>query len=139
METGRRTFTGVLHRNHPSMMRLVYTFFLLLAFALQSFAVQTHIHVAPRYSSSLAGWVNGTASAPTAVRRDLPAVPRDGDVFHCPLCQAVLSGGDYLVPVAAYLFLPHVYFVRSSAPGTVVFADIRFSHAWHSRAPPGRY
>jgi len=123
-----------------SRMRVVFTLFVLFAFALQNFAVQTHIHFSSRCFAGGQQCPARPKIAPLApLRASLPDFPndgKDGDASHCPLCQAVLFGGDYLIPAAAQMALPFVYPALDPLHGIALFADAAPSHAWQSRAPP---
>ena len=111
--------------------------FALLAFALQSYTVQTHIH----FSAKLVASLNHAADAdqsktPAADHNGDPAKPAKGDPANCPICQAMANAGAYITPAPAILALPSlahftiaIFVVRSVA--------IRpLSHSWYGRAPP---
>ena len=70
--------------------RLVHalpTLFIILAFFLQSYAVQTHIHGLPGLPSSIS--VSAKVAAPQAAgTSDKKHVPAQNDPDDCPLCQA---------------------------------------------------
>jgi hypothetical protein len=97
-----------------------------LAFALQSFIIQTHIH-----SGSLAGPSTiTTASSPSHSKDSHNKSPAD-----CPLCQAVAHTGAFLTPAAAAMLLP------SSVQNIALYLVVRtiavaHTHGWQSRAPP---
>ena len=120
----------------------------LLALLIQSFVVQTHIHIpqgAGRSASlslvTLAGtFVAGpaaqTAENPAAVPRD--KYPINEDPSNCPLCQEVLHGGRFIAPSAAIVAPPlsvGLIFIAVSESATFLSAG---THFWHSRAPPTR-
>jgi hypothetical protein len=110
----------------PLLSRLAMLF-ILVAFTVQGFAVQTHIHGEPL--SALAHTTHVSApSQPT---------PQDPyDPANCPLCQEMMHAGVYVAPVIvnfvvtlnavafapAFVLLPHVAAERL--------------HNWQSRAPP---
>ena len=118
----------------------------LLAVALQSFVVQTHIHM-----SQGSGGIQ-TMSIVTAARHiavaavpeaSQAATPRDKypiteDPSNCPLCQEIAHSGQFLHSAAALAALPasvSVHFIIFSEALPSFFA---VSHNWHSRAPPSR-
>ena len=98
----------------------------LLAFSLQSFLVQTHLHNLPQTFAAVAG-VTVSAPAPTQT-------PVDAD--KCFLCQEYLHGGVYLTPAAAAVLPPSA--VVSLLPLALApFVAARLvSHNWMGRAPP---
>jgi hypothetical protein len=114
-----------------------------LALFIQSFVVQTHIHIPQRIGSpqtvsliTLAaavvdgGTLHGAAKAP----RD--RFPITEDPSNCPLCQEVAHSGAYVASAASLAALPvtvtfsFIVFVEA-AP--YIFAA---SHTWRGRAPP---
>ncbi|MBN9534580.1 MAG: hypothetical protein J0I26_00360 [Alphaproteobacteria bacterium] len=128
--------SGVLRQARPHG-RLGVVLFALLAFALQSYTVQTHIH----FSAKLVASLNHAADAdqsktPAADHNGDPAKPAKGDPANCPICQAMANAGAYITPAPAILALPSlahftiaIFVVRSVA--------IRpLSHSWYGRAPP---
>lgn len=123
MNVGRRTVVGRGRWRVAPPSRLL-SVLLLALFALQSYAVQTHIHLCPP-----------AAIAASAHGAHHPA-PLGGDDT-CPLCHAILAGGDYLVPTALSMPLPPV--ASFAAVGwTLALATAGARHPWQSRAPPLR-
>ncbi len=98
----------------------------LLAFVIQGYAVQTHIH--------------GTAFATphvvsiSAGSHQTPDDPNDPD--NCPLCQEMIHAGVYVTPVAVALpiTLSAINFVTRFV--IALPAGVAFTHGWQSRAPP---
>ena len=79
--------SGVLRQARPHG-RLGVVLFALLAFALQSYTVQTHIH----FSAKLVASLNHAADAdqsktPAADHNGDPAKPAKGDPANCPICR----------------------------------------------------
>jgi len=97
----------------------------MLAFTLQSYVAQTHIHeAAPPASAALIKNLGHNKS------------PVDNSPLDCPFCQAVAHDGAFFVPDAPILFLaaqwvamaaPHFFLADHSADA---------NHSWRSRAPP---
>jgi DUF2946 family protein len=128
-------------RRAPSSARLVFTFFMLLSFALQSYVMQTHIHTAGLsvtaglttiFKSDGAGKHFATKGAPQP-RDDFPA---NDDPSNCPLCQEILHSGQFVTPSTVVLVLPAQ--TISFVPINLVlplFSDA-VSHNWQGRAPP---
>ena len=116
----------------------------LLAVALQSFVVQTHIHV-PQASVkvqpiSFITLIAATAAVPDAAsgQTSLPAdqYPINRDPANCPLCKELTHSGQYVSSAAVLATIPFPVSVNF-----IVFREIaptRFaaSHTWRGRAPP---
>lgn len=99
-----------------------------LAFALQCYLVQTHIH------GMLQSEVVKVAAAPSPAPGK---VPFDHSRADCPVCQAVAHAGAFLAPAVlatfAFGWAEHVtLFVTPRA------ATDAGTHYWQSRAPPRR-
>jgi hypothetical protein len=108
-----------------SAQRLFVTLFALLAFSLQCYITQTHIHLAP----------DTVFSDGKAQPKD-DKFPANGDPAKCPICQESLHAGQYVTPSAAALLPPSaVASVVTLAANVVVFVQAA-SHGWRSRAPP---
>jgi hypothetical protein len=100
---------------------------LLLAFTLQSYVTQTHIHGA----HGVAGVGVMLAKVPGHDRS-----PAGNDAADCPFCQAIVHAGAFFTPAALVLFLPFVW-VEGVAPSVLAHAiSIAAAHSWRSRAPP---
>jgi hypothetical protein len=105
------------------------TLFALLAFALQSYTVQTHTHK----------WIEpGLAGIAAALDLDIPVkgkAPAKQDQ-NCPLCQGIAHSGAYLTPSAAAAFAPTLSVqIIAIALDTALALDAA-SHSWQSRGPP---
>jgi hypothetical protein len=101
---------------------------LLLAFTLQSFITQVHIH----------GTIGGGAAAVETLGSGLSHSknPAQNDTSDCPLCQAITHAGAFSAPSAPVLALP-VSLAETAAPILLAGAIGTISpHPWHSRAPP---
>jgi len=109
----------------PRLFMLV----VVLAFALQSYVTQTHIHgVVPGF---------GSAANTSATKSHAPAkAPLDNSQGDCPLCQAVIHSGVFLAATTPLLSLPFAWVktvtLAVSARATYGIA----AHDWQSRAPP---
>jgi len=120
----------------------------LLALAVQSFVVQTHIHIpqgagkaqsvslvtlAASVVSDAAG--NALAKAPAAPRDRYPI---NEDPSNCPLCQEIAHSGQFVQSAALLAVLPfaaNVHFIVFNEALPSFFA---ISHIWRGRAPPTR-
>jgi hypothetical protein len=106
------------------------TWILVLAFGLQSYITQTHIHgSAASFEVPAIGKVFGKTPAPAA-----PGERDDGSA--CPLCQAIVHAGAFFAPAAIALFLPVSWiepYIHVLAPALSGSAN---AYHWQSRAPP---
>jgi hypothetical protein len=113
--------------------RLAITFFVLLAFTLQTYVIQTHIH-------GMAGF--GVAAVKldlgkSAAREQRPdKLPPANDPANCPICQEILHTGYYVTPSVAVLPLPAVAVSIAPTVIDILTAVEAHSHSWKSRAPP---
>jgi hypothetical protein len=106
------------------------TWLVLLAFALQSFITQTHIHGAFGGAGDTQ-IVKTLADAPSHHGKAPAENPAD-----CPFCQAITHAGAFFTPSAPALILP-VTWAEMLAPSVVAGIVRSFSsHPWQSRAPP---
>ncbi len=112
-----------------SLLSRLAMLFMLVAFAVQGFAVQTHIHGEPL--SALAHLTH--VSAPSQ-----PASQDPYDPANCPLCQEMLHAGIYVAPAVAdfVVILNAVAFAPTFA--LLPHAATERQHSWQSRAPPRR-
>jgi len=123
---------------------LLVGLFGLLAVALQSFVVQTHIHVQqPAFRTQAVSFITLAASSIVGAeyasgQTGLPAdnYPVNRDPANCPLCKELTHSGQYVSSASVLATLPFpvtVNFVvfREIAPS--LFAA---SHTWRGRAPP---
>jgi hypothetical protein len=107
--------------------RLAITLFALIAFTLQAYVTQIHIHGA---SWSTTKTVDaGKASQPGKL-------PATGDQNGCPICQVIAHAGQFVAPPATAMLLPAVaaFYVAADRGTTTVISSA--SHSWKSRAPP---
>jgi hypothetical protein len=102
-----------------------------LAFASQTYLVQTHIHMP----------ASGKAASPDVLDYQAPPAghgkaPAKDDPANCPLCQQFASAGQFVTPAAAATLLPS--FSVSVIEFVVVAANLvpAASHFWQGRAPP---
>jgi hypothetical protein len=110
-----------------SVSRRLVTLFALLAFFIQSFALQTHIHAT----------ILSPASIATAAHTPAPAPLKNQDpIDQCRLCQELVHSGVYVSPSLAVIAtsLNIAAAVFAAAPSFAVDPVRAFS--WQSRAPP---
>jgi hypothetical protein len=123
---------------------LLVAFFGLLAVTLQSFVVQTHIHVqqpavharALGLTTLAAASVANSELAATEAGAPVDKYPINRDPANCPLCKELTHSGVYVSNASVLATLPFpatVNFIvfREIAPS--LFAA---SHNWRGRAPP---
>jgi hypothetical protein len=141
----RQTRGRARSRRAASLPRWLLLSFCLLALAVQSFIVQTHVHapgaVAPRTaiseSSGAATFVavalaDDPAPAPVPGK---PRIPIDEDQ-NCPLCQQFHGAGQFFAPSAALFALPSFANVRIVPLDIAALPQHQPSHNWRGRAPP---
>jgi hypothetical protein len=106
----------------------VALFIALLALAIQTLVVQTHIHAPREYTYQ---------PAPTYTHADTSQHEYLGDEWpaNCPLCQEMLLGGHFLMASAIQLPTPAAIDSDAAISRELISRSI-FSHSWHGRAPP---
>jgi hypothetical protein len=112
-------------------LRVVISLFVMLAFGLQSYIAQTHIHFKPDTFSSYS-----KLAAESGKGQQPDKFPANGDPANCPICQEILHSGQFVTPTAAILLLPAVAVSVIKIVADIPVAAQRPSHAWRSRAPP---
>lgn len=102
-----------------SIARLAVTLFALLAFTLQSYAMQVHVH-----------------GASIAASQKLDGTQKPNDTAHCPICQEILHFGHYVTPSAG-TWSPTLLVVPFVAPfAERIGGNPLPTRGWNSRAPP---
>ena len=110
----------------------------LAAFVMQSFLVQTHIHITPAAEKILASL---HPAKPGDQNAGSPSNPRDKDPANddranCPICQEILYAGHYVTPATAAVLPPAVSVsIIALRPEHDAHATAP-SHIWQGRAPP---
>jgi hypothetical protein len=114
----------------------------LIAFALQNYLTQTHIHLAPPAISAEQSGAGSLANASGATlkvhQRTAPKdkTPGDDNPAKCPLCQAVGYAGQFVTPAAAALILPTAAISMLPLATAILASRETPSHNWQSRGPP---
>jgi hypothetical protein len=141
--TNRRASKAASLAPQTSLRRLLTVLFVLTGFLFQSYAVQTHIHVANDFDARLisahsvdkAPSIAKTLAAKPSRQQQHKKIPAD-DPSNCPLCQASFLSGQYVMPDAVVFLLP----VQALAivPATILLTarSSVASHIWQGRAPP---
>ena len=107
--------------------RLAITLVALLAFALQTLVLQTHIHGVP---------LAGTAGVTLSVEKGQQPAPPVNDPANCPICQEMLHAGAFVAPGAATLQIATLASVIDFVFVEIFATAQTRSHGWKSRAPP---
>jgi hypothetical protein len=128
--------TAVMPRQNGGWRSIVLAL-ALLAFALQSFITQTHVHFASTQAFGLSG-DNFTPAAKQTGGKTAPSkkVPSNDDPANCPLCQAAAHSGQFITPSAISFALPSETIAIVPLAIVVLTASETLSHGWQGRAPP---
>ena len=106
-------------------------FVLALVFFAQSYFVQSHVHVPSPIT------IAGTHGALTPAQVQPPdRSPQDNDPANCPLCQADMLSGAYLLPLVPVLLPLLAYVSAEIEHKTARWRLAETSHNWQGRAPP---
>ena len=117
-------------RSRPDAARNFLALMVALAFALQSFFTQTHIHHWPQHLDGPA-IVKITASGPMG-----GGAPDDNSPLDCPFCQAIAHTGLFFMPAAPLVRAPVAFIQRIAPPvSREVFKSAAVFNR-RSRAPP---
>ena len=109
--------------------RLAITLVALLAFALQTLVLQTHIHGTP---------LAGTAGVTLAVEKGQQPdkLPPANDPANCPICQELLHAGAFVAPTAVAFQVATIATVIDFVFAQIFATTQTYAHGWKSRAPP---
>lgn len=101
----------------------------LLAFALQSYITQTHVHPSPAAA--------GPAAMATAAISAHDPAPDSHEAIACPFCQAIAAAGGFVTPtLVAVAFLGQAQAAALPQFETRPPALAAPGFSWRSRAPP---
>ena len=126
----RRQIHAAAARKPLAALRLAVTWLALLAFATQSYLIQTHIHGLPTSLGLSASIAQQAHSLP------VDKSPLDGDPAHCPICQDYLVAGSAALPAVIVAPVPTFVFVAQDIFVAQFSARNSLSHSWLGRAPP---
>jgi hypothetical protein len=115
--------------------RLALASLLLAAFALQSYVVQTHIHLTQAESARLSLY-DATHGAKLAPADHHDRYPANDDPANCPICQEILHSGQFVTPSAQALLPPSLAVSTIAVVDTALPFLLTLSHSWRGRAPP---
>ena len=119
----------------------------LLAVALQSFVVQTHIHIGQGsggiQTMSIATAARHIAAVDPVAAASQAATPRDKypineDPSNCPLCQEFAHSGPFVQSTAVLIALAPCVTVAFILFSEALPSFFAVSHNWRGRAPPSR-
>jgi hypothetical protein len=113
--------------SRPNPARRWITALALLAFVLQSLALQTHVHAPLQPTTAKIQ----TGSAPSA---PLKLDPMD----QCRLCQELVHAGTFVTPSAAATAAALTSAAASFVIQLALVTDPATAFGWQSRAPPRR-
>ena len=110
----------------------------LIAFSVQTYLTQTHIHIASESRSAL---TLETVADMTKALTGAPAAPKDKyppneDPANCPLCQELIHSGQFVTPAAAAILLPSLSVSVIDLVASVPTLTRAVTHIWRGRAPP---
>jgi hypothetical protein len=103
---------------------------ILVAFTLQSYVAQTHIHDAGPAS------IGKALDAPVLNKAPGGKSPLDNSPVDCPFCQAVAHDGIFFIPASPLLFLSSVWIEMAAPIVRLAASSGERAHNWQSRAPP---
>jgi len=120
---------GAIFCERASPVRLLLVAFVLLAFSVQSFLTQSHIHPISHDRAAVALHLNFGPAKPGNL-------PLGDDSMNCSLCKEILQSGHFLGTALIVLALPAQVvssFETAKAPEPLT---THTSFRWNSRAPP---
>ena len=123
-----------------SRTRLAVSLFVFLAFFLQSYVCQTHIHI-PQTARAITGTGAGAKgvsgkSLAGSQGGDHDKYPANEDPANCPLCQEVLHSGSFVAPALIAVLLPMTFAVVRWIASTAPIHILASAHDWRGRGPP---
>jgi hypothetical protein len=123
----------------PTGWRLAIVSVVLVAFVLQGFIVQTHIHFAPAGLARLTGYSSAdTAPAATGTPgQHAKHAPSDNPAY-CPICQVATLAGFFVATTTVVLHVPFAWIETGAPVFTARTVSGAVAHDWQSRAPPIR-
>jgi hypothetical protein len=119
--------------------RGVAAVFIVCAFFLQSYAVQTHIHGAPLSPHSVADQItkgDGKAADPAGKQSGRRHAPSPDDPNDCPLCVAAVHASAVFSVVPTAIAPSAMYFTTVSLTFTQTFHALYRGHDKEQRGPP---
>ena len=134
---------GIGRLRRVSSWRHVLPTLMLVAFALQSYVTQTHIHFAGHvvtggftFPGESTKALSGNALGAAQDQGDHDKYPPGDDPANCPICQEILYAGHYVAPTAVPILLPSLAISTIEIVETVLPRALAPSHNWQGRGPP---
>jgi len=134
---------GIGRLRRVSSWRQVLPMLMLVAFALQSYVTQTHIHFAGHVVTGGFMFPREGTRAPSDSalgaaqdQGDHDKYPPGDDPANCPICQEILYAGHYVAPAAVASLLPSVAVSTIEIVETALPRALAPSHNWQGRGPP---
>jgi hypothetical protein len=135
---------GISRFRRVSSWRQVLPMLMLVAFALQSYVTQTHIHFAGHVVTggfTFSGeegskGASGQALGAARDQDDHDKYPPGDDPANCPICQEIMYAGHYVAPAAVHVVLISLPAATIAVVATVPYYFFALSHNWQGRAPP---
>jgi hypothetical protein len=130
---GERALTALAsimdgRRGHQAFLRrTVLTLVCILAFSLQSYVAQTHIHIPSLETTKL--------TVSQAGHDSKQPVPSD-DPVRCPQCQVAHLAGAAVAPDALVFIIPSHSFFSGYLADTALLIKDAVTYAWGIRGPP---
>jgi hypothetical protein len=116
---------------------------MLVAFALQSYVTQTHIHFAGHvvtggftFPGESSGGQSDKALGAAQDQGDHDKYPPGDDPANCPICQEIMYSGHYVAPGAIAVLLPTIAVPTFTRVDVALSFISRVSHIWQVRGPP---
>jgi hypothetical protein len=134
---------GISRLRRVSSWRQVLPMLMLVAFALQSYVTQTHIHFAGHVVTGGFAFPGEDSKAPNAAalgaaqdKGDHDKYPSGDDPANCPICQEILYAGHYVAPSAIAVLLPTLAVQTIARVEAALPFISSVSHIWQVRGPP---
>lgn len=112
---------------------------MLVAFTLQSFVTQTHIHFTPDALTRLTEYVDsdsGKIAHQYVGQNEHGTRKTNDDPADCPLCQEILYSGYYVAPGTPSVPPPAHLVTATASVGLELPFVSATSHIWQGRGPP---
>ena len=134
---------GIGRLRRVSSWRHVLPTLMLVAFALQSYVTQTHIHFAGHvvtggftFPGESTKALSGNALGAAQDQGDHDKYPPGDDPANCPICQEILYAGHYVAPAAIAVLLPTLAIRTIARVDAELPIVSSVSHIWQVRGPP---
>jgi hypothetical protein len=107
----------------------------LIAFAVQGYITQTHIHLPAAFEATATRTTAGNIE-PGPFASSPPGGGSTDDVQSCPFCQEIVFAGQYLSPAAIGVIPPILSVTILPVAEQRLAEPSKASHSWQGRAPP---